>query len=50
MSAPVAMRKPAKASFDSDTTANSRLSAWRARQSSVSMVPISTPSWSAICW
>ena len=34
----------------SDTTANSRLRAWRARQSSVSMVPISTPSWSAICW
>ncbi len=50
MRAPVATRNPANASFDSETTANSRLRAWRARQSSVSIVPISTPSWSAICW
>ena len=47
--APAATRNPANASFESATTANSRLSAWRARQSSVSMVPTSTPSWSAIC-
>jgi hypothetical protein len=50
MRAPVAMRNPANASFDSETTANSRLRAWRARHSSVSIVPISTPSWSAIWW
>ena len=43
-SAAPATRKPASASFDSETTANSRFNAWRARHSKVSIVPISTPS------
>jgi hypothetical protein len=50
MAAPTPSRKPAKGPLDSDNPWNSRLNAWRARQSSVSIVPISTPSWSAICW
>ena len=44
MAAPTPTRKPAKGPLDSDKTRNSRLNAWRARQSNVSIVPISTPS------